>query len=662
MKMLVVDDNKDNRKLLIKQFSSAGYNVSEAVNGKDALQKGLVDPPDILVTDILMPEMDGYQLCMEWKTDERLKNIPVVFYTATYTSDEDERFAHSLGADYFIRKPIDFQAFIQIISEVMVKIASGQYNRPDVTPPHYLNYLTEHNRILMEKLFRKVAELEKDITQRKEAEKALKESEEKYSSLIENGNDSIVIIEDGKIQYANPKLFEITGYAVSEVIGKPFYFFIAPEYRDLMKIRYQKRMAGEDTPFRYEFDIITKSGKCFSVEVNASLIKRENETIEMAIIRDISQRKQAEEALRESEERFRQFFENAQVYCYMVSPQGDITEMNSAACKALGYSREELVGQTMLKIYSPESQPDARRIFNQWNKTGLVENEELVILTKTGQKRNILISIGAIRDTSGKLISTVSVQRDITELKQSQEKAQQVETMTKLNQAKSQLLSEVAHEMRTPLQSIKGFIETLLEPDVKWSENDQKDFLTEAGKEADILMQLIRDLLDVSRIESGKMRLDRQYHKLEDILDSIKARLSILTSHHVLNIVLPSGLPNIFVDKSRIAQVITNLVENASKFSPPGSEITIAAKSEDNNIVISVKDHGAGMTRETIDKLFDRFYQAEQAATVKTRGTGLGLSICRGIVEAHDGKIRVESTVGNGTTFIFSIPGVASQK
>jgi PAS domain S-box-containing protein len=656
MKILVVEDNADSRKLLVKQLRSTGHEVKDAVNGKEALAKALSDPPDMVVTDILMPVMDGFQLCIEWKQNDVLKNIPLVFYSATYTSDEDEQFAQVVGADAFIRKPTDPDVFLRILFEVVKKAGSGNLNRPKINPPQQLDYLMDHNKILLTKLNNKVAQLEMEVRQRQQAEKTLKESEEKYASLVNHGNDSIVIIEEGKIQYANPKMFETTGYTAEEAIGKPFILFVSPEYRDLVKERYQRRIAGEDVSATYELDIVSKAGKIINVELNASLIQKEKTNVEMAIIRDTTERKRFEEALRQSEEKFRQFFENAQVYCYIVSPEGKILEANNFACKMLGYTKEELTDKPLSELYAPESQAKASEIFHTRNETGIGESEELVILSKSGQRRVVLLSTGAIRNSDGEVVSSVSVQKDITELKQSRVKAQQVETLTQLNKAKSELLSNVSHELRTPLASIKGFIETLIEPDVKWGKKQQMEFLMEADKEVDILNSLIRDLLDVSRLESGKMKLDKQMCRLEEILESSKARLILLTANHILEVRLPPGLPPINVDKMRIAQVITNLVENATKFSPAGSPITIDAQARENQIIVRVTDKGIGMTEETLKKLFNRFYQAEQVVSGKAKGSGLGLSICRGIVEAHDGEIGVTSEPGKGSTFTFSLP------
>jgi two-component system, cell cycle sensor histidine kinase and response regulator CckA len=532
LKILIAEDNEDNRKLLVKQLRFLNHEVTGAANGKEALSIGLADPPDILVTDILMPDMDGYQLCVEWKQNEKLQSIPLIFFTATYTSDEDEKFALSLGGDAFIRKPVELNNLSLILTELYEKGKSGNLPHPEFTSAGSSKFLIEHNKRLLSKLYHKVAQLEMDI----------------------------------------------------------------------------------------------------------------------------NERKKAEESVRESEEKFRQFFENAQVYCYILSPAGIIIEINQTACQSLGYRKEELIGRPLSRISPPEYLSRFQELVKEWNLTGLIKGEEMVVLTRTGVKRDVILSISAIRSQAGAITSMISVQRDITEVKQSRTKAQEVETLTSLSQAKSEMLSNVAHELRTPLASIKGFIETLIEPDVKWSKKDQLEFLTEANKEVDILNQLIRDLLDVSRLESGKLRLDKHYYGLPDVLESIKARLVILTAKHLLEIKIAPELPRIYVDKLRLAQVLTNLVENATKFSPHGSPITLEAAVQGNDLVISVTDRGVGMTQETIDHLFSRFFRGEQAVTAQTKGTGLGLSICRGIVEAHNGKIRVESKVGQGTTFSFNIP------
>jgi signal transduction histidine kinase len=167
---------------------------------------------------------------------------------------------------------------------------------------------------------------------------------------------------------------------------------------------------------------------------------------------------------------------------------------------------------------------------------------------------------------------------------------------------------------------------------------------------------LIKALLDMSRIDSGKLILDKHSYLVYEILDSVSATLSIIAVKHELKISSLPDLPPIQANKDRIGQVLINLVENAAKFSAEGSPIVIEVKTMNGSVMFSDEDSGIGMPPEVVAKLFDRFYQSYQVVAGKTQGTGLGLSICEGIVEAHGGKIWVESEEGKGSKFSFSIP------
>jgi two-component system sensor histidine kinase KdpD len=221
---------------------------------------------------------------------------------------------------------------------------------------------------------------------------------------------------------------------------------------------------------------------------------------------------------------------------------------------------------------------------------------------------------------------------------------------------RSDLLANVSHELRTPLAGIKGYASTLLRKDVKWSAKQQQDFLKIIDSETDRLIRLINDILDVSRIDGGALKIRQEQCQVSSITESIKSRLKVLTKNHKLAIDIPKTLPAVFADEMRIGQVISNLVDNAVKFSPAGSEISITANHDEDKIIINVTDHGEGMTEEVMSKLFNRFYQAENIVSGRQKGTGLGLVICRGIIESHGGDIWVESKLGAGSKFSFSLP------
>ncbi len=177
MKILIVEDDEGNRNLLIKQLRAYSHEVTAATNGAEALEQALAQPPDMIVSDILMPKMDGYQLCHECKQNEQLKNIPFVFYTATCTLDEDKKFALSLGVDAFILKPSEPDVFVQTLNEIFEKSKSGALAQPEVAPLEPSLFLAEHNKRIVAKLEKKVTQLEVEITERKQAEEELKKSE-----------------------------------------------------------------------------------------------------------------------------------------------------------------------------------------------------------------------------------------------------------------------------------------------------------------------------------------------------------------------------------------------------------------------------------------------------------------------------------------------------
>ncbi|KKK79617.1 hypothetical protein LCGC14_2831700, partial [marine sediment metagenome] len=222
--------------------------------------------------------------------------------------------------------------------------------------------------------------------ERSEAEEALRVSEEKYSSLVERSNDGIVIIQDQELRFVNTMMTKLTGFSKQEATGKPFVDFIAPGYRKIVVERYKSRMAGKEVPSKYEIEIITKKGALVPVELSMSVIEYEGKPANMALMRDITERKRTEDALRTSENKFRQFFENEPAYAYMVSPKGVIIDINKAALKAFGYDKKELVGKPIEAMYAPESVPKMKQIFNKWKETGKVENEELTVKTKKGER------------------------------------------------------------------------------------------------------------------------------------------------------------------------------------------------------------------------------------------------------------------------------------
>lgn len=236
------------------------------------------------------------------------------------------------------------------------------------------------------------------------------------------------------------------------------------------------------------------------------------------------------------------------------------------------------------------------------------------------------------------------------------EEASSAKALRELDSMRTEFLANVSHELRTPLAVIKGSANSLLQPDVIFDEQTRRDFLTSIDKDADTLTRLVEDLLMMSRLEAEALEVKKKPHKLVKIITSIQDRLEKLTARHHLNIKIPDDVPAVNMDDVRIGEVLTNLVENAVKYSEENTNITIEACIEGPEAVVSVSDEGIGVPQELQHKIFERFFQGNGYKNGRRKGTGLGLAICRGIIEAHEGRIWVESEPPGGAKFSFSLP------
>lgn len=291
MKILVAEDNEDSRRLLVKQLRALGHEVTSATNGEEALGEAMNHPPDILVTDILMPEMDGFQLCMEWKLNEKLRHIPVVFYTATYTSDEDEKFALSLGAEGFVRKPAEPGEFVQTLSRVVQQTASSLPPPPAVAPVAYSGFLMGYSKRLLTKLVSKVSELERDIAERNRIQEELN----LRAQLLDAATDTIYVTDlDWTIRYANEAASLSLGYRRCELLGHDLRQFIAPD-----SVQSLEAALTHDTPIT-ETAHVRKDGVVIPVEVHARITEWGGRMVRLAVVRDITERKKAEQRLQDT--------------------------------------------------------------------------------------------------------------------------------------------------------------------------------------------------------------------------------------------------------------------------------------------------------------------------------------------------------------------------
>lgn len=384
-------------------------------------------------------------------------------------------------------------------------------------------------------------------------------------------------------------------------------------------------------------------------------------------LKDAAHRKEAknaEAALNEEHAHHRILMETAAKAGIGIAIIRDIKEqemvvvyINSRLLEMLGYKEKHVVGKLVLDFIVPEH----HAIFHDYYRAKLNgqasrDNIEVTLKCKDDTFRPVAVVASRTIYQGGNAI--VTYVNDISELLEAGRRERELKALQEIDSLRSQLIANVSHELRTPLTSIKGFVSTLLRKDIEWSEEEKTDFLQTIALETERLTALINDTLDISRIEAGTLSMKRGYYTVNTIIDSVRNILFDLTSGHLMEIKIAKDLPLLFVDKSRIGQVLINLTENAVKYSPRGTTVTLNAQmsEEGRYIVISINDQGTGISPELQEKVFDRFFQADMIVSGKKSGTGLGLSICRGIIEAHGGSIWVKSKLGTGSTFNFSIP------
>lgn len=224
------------------------------------------------------------------------------------------------------------------------------------------------------------------------------------------------------------------------------------------------------------------------------------------------------------------------------------------------------------------------------------------------------------------------------------------------NEIKTEFLAMISHELRTPLTSIIGYTTTLLAKDVTWDPAEKIEFIETIQKESFRLQELIDHLLDLSRLEAGRLPIQFKSHLMHEIIQSASPQLNTLTREHIFSIHISDNLPPVFADDKRVAQVIVNLVRNASSYSPKGTEINISANLRGNFLQINVSDQGSGIPLSEHKRVFQAFRRGVSEESGSTKGAGLGLAICKGLVEAHGGRIWIKSKSRQGTTFCFTLP------
>lgn len=494
----------------------------------------------------------------------------------------------------------------------------------------------------------------RDISERRKAEELIRDSEQRYRLLAENANDIIFTADRNlKFTYISPSVTRIRGFSVEEAMTQSPAEALAPASLEVVlnvfKEEMELELEGSADPTRtrtLELEETCKDGPTIWTETKFSTLRDENGTLTgiMGITRDISERWKAEEALRESEEKFRNLFETSRDYLYIATLDGKVLEYNKSALDFFGYPDEEMkrINLKDLYVHPEERAKFLKKVLNE----GFIENYELKLKKRDGTPIDALATAVPRRDRDGTVIGLQGAIKDITQMKRLEQQLLQSEKLSGLGT----MISGVAHELNNPLTVIMGNVELML-MDRSLSARDARS-LKVVLKESERAARIVSGLLTFAR----EHRPERRMININEIItESCKLReYNLRTNNIELVMSLSPEIPSTLADPYQLQQVFTNLIHNArdALTEKGGGTLTIRSVHRDQKIVIEFEDDGPGIEQENLKKIFDPFFTTKDVG----RGTGLGLSIAYGIINEHDGNIEVSSEVGAGSKFTVEFP------
>jgi PAS domain S-box-containing protein len=485
--------------------------------------------------------------------------------------------------------------------------------------------------------------------QQQDIYRQLQQSEERYRQLFENAYDAIWVHDmDGNIISANEAATKFNGFKVEDLSHTRVRSSLGEESLRLANEVRTRLLRGEPVAQPYEQRVIARNGGVAVLKLTTSVVRVDGKPVGFQhIARDVTQelkeaerRGYLEKLVKEDRDRFFGILERMKDGVFIVGSDYKIRFMNPTMVSEFGKGIGAPCYEHLHGFDSPCDQLCKLPLVLK----GTTERWEYTF--SDGRTYEVVASPFVDFDGMACQLATL---RNITQRKQVEAE------LIKLNQLKSDLLSNVSHELRSPLTSIKGIISSLLQKDVEWDSETREMLLNGINEEADRLASLVTNLLNMSKLEAGVWVPEKERCHISDIIRDALANQKWIHKKHVFEANIEPVLPEVYVDRNQIRQVLVNLLENAAAYSQENTKITVLARVVDGEVEVSVSDQGVGMTLEDLKKIFEKFYRGSQKRQ-RPGGTGLGLAICQAIIQEHGGRIWAQSEAGRGSTFNFRLP------
>ncbi|RYG16411.1 MAG: PAS domain S-box protein [Chitinophagaceae bacterium] len=481
-----------------------------------------------------------------------------------------------------------------------------------------------------------ICKIAKDISEvKKVTEKSLM-----LGAIIDSTDDAIISKNlNGIITSWNPSAQRIFGYLPEEIIGHSVLKLIPADRQDEETLILSRLRRGERVDY-FHTKRLNKSGRLIDVSLTISPVKDEHGNIigVSKIARDITDLIVAEK--------------QGAMLSAIVSHSDDaiiskdfnsiVTSWNNSAERLFGYTADEMIGQSIVKLIPADRQQEEPDIIAKIRAGERVDHFETKRLAKNGKLLDVSLTISPVIDITGRIIGISKIARDITDKKLEE-------------QRKNDFIAIVSHELKTPLTSMRSYVQLALRKISAEGETKVVDLLQRADLQTKRMTVLIQDFLNLSRLEEGRMSLDISEFSMSDLIEEIIADLKAIHQTHVINC-QPTAEIMLSADRQKIGQVLTNLIENAIKYSPSGTTVTVNCSVIDKEVNLSITDEGCGISKADQVRLFERFYRIDDARIQGVSGFGIGLYLVSELLKLHGSKISVTSEIDKGSTFSFNLP------
>ena len=686
VEILIVEDSPTQALRLQHILEQEGYSVTRAANGRLALEAAQQRKPELIISDVVMPEMDGYELCRCVKADASLGDVPVILVT-TLSDPGDVIRGLECRADNFILKPYDKQYLVSRVQAVLMNRAMRKPEPIGLAVEIFFNgqrHLITADRLqilnLLLSTYDAAIQRNKDLTRVQEElaargnvlaqrERQLHEAKVFLEDLIAASPSIIFHLEpledDFVVTYVSPNIGWALGYGSEEIIGVPRFWtdIVHPDDRETARVAFRAALEGMTAQIEQETRWRAKDAGYLWFLIRGR-VEYDDQGAPVTILchaLDITDRKRADEEIKRAERFLDSIVENVPNTIFVKDARElRFVRLNRAAENLIGRSRSELLGKTDYDLF-PRAQADRFSLNDREALAGgtLVDIPDETVQTHGRGVRSLHTRKLPIVDEHGVPQYLLGISEDITERKAGEQALADAKLEAeRANHAKSDFVSRMSHDLRTPLNAILGFAQLLEMDELTAEQRDNVHHIRRGGAH---LLDLINEVLDIARIESGHLSLSLEPVAIVELLQHAIDLIRPMAAQRRITVqddaISTSGLRHVLLaDRSRLNQILLNLLSNAVKYNADAGRVFVTCEEiPGGRLRIKVRDTGAGIAPDKLNLLFQPFERlgADQTAI---EGTGLGLMVSKGLAEAMGGTLGVESRVDHGSTFWVELP------